>query len=408
MNGVFRRLGRLDCDFGWYAPEYIEDILREKGASIGEFVKARTAVKSKQFRAEYSIGKNKKLALIQVNLEDYDVAGVKVSAEIVFDCVEDFGREYFCNACYGSSELPDLGLSANNKPPSRGTTLLPIASSSMPPGDQLKMMIRGKVSAIQSSSEKKEDDDAIVRNLTIARAADVTADKPAPKHPLEEEHCNYGVSFVSRPVSTKWEGDEGYKPVEMTFKNGEAFVEFDLGDEYAIVIENKEKKPADEKSLSGSIYARITVDGRETVSYEPLREENDASLESWRQDWRRVSVGEANGWLVPPQMKGAVYGFSKPNLDDPKGAQLRRFQVVGADKLGEERDTYAEQIGLITFQIHRAGDVERGNSAQDAGTLPQPPEKTEIKMVEAAITNVLGVFSIRYRLKDKENNESGE
>jgi len=456
IDGIFRWLSKkYGYEFGWIAPEEIEDALRENGAPIGASFdnfdqmdeKSKVAIIEKAIERDDSepqdvdtprkndfapIGKNKKLTIIQVNLEDYDACGVEISAKIIFNCREEFGRSYFCRAIYGASDLANMGNNADNGVLPNKTDP-PIAGSSDTIGEQIEKMTVGppipppdssqtdktnsdSVASEDSSNPPKEEPaytPVVVRSLIEDRAKKMakenkseTKAEPAKPHPLEEEKRQYDVYFMSRPISSEWKGNEGYERVEMKFKDGEAFVEFAPEAEYAIVVENqKSSLQKKSNSLGGSVCVRITVDGRETISFKPLREVNDASLDTWRQDWVRVSVDKAVGWLVKPKQKVYVCGFSKPNLDDPNQSQLRRFQVVSADKLGEERKVYAEKIGLITFQIHNAGDVERGGE-QDAATLPRSTEIGKIDTVDATIGDVIGVFSVNYRLKSDKKSDN--
>ena len=142
---------------------------------------------------------------------------------------------------------------------------------------------------------------------------------------------------------------------EGIFRGNKFFVPLRPGETYEIWVENRTDRP---------VMMRLLVDGLNTLPEPVSSSDLERSIQVEARELQatarpsqlvylpaqRVSLDQAQAWLLPQRGTYAVRGFFE---DLPKG-RYRKFVVVDADRSLAARQGFTDQVGLITAAFYEA------------------------------------------------------
>ena len=270
-------------------------------------------------------------------------------ANLQMSCVdlesgEEFGSIH-CATLLSADDLASLGDSFQQKP--RNTE-----------DDEKKREIQEKYEEVATADyverEGREPNFGVreeIRQEAASVAAMVTyADARVENHPLESQDAFCKVSFLTRRYNENADVARNYeREDEVTFSNGEARFELNVGTEFAIKIENTQEQNA---------LISVLVDGRDTLFNSSEGEGNEGRLGPRREEYKSAGL-----WFLDPKKPTLIKGFT---IRDK--SEFGSFRIVDLETNPNNgaRTTYGDQTGCITILVW--GGDERG-SGVDAGKI---------------------------------------
>ena len=271
-------------------------------------------------------------------------------------------------------------------------------------------------------------------------------------HPMADQSLPFEVEIYTHPAGSKSNSD--YRPRPGKLIGNDYYVPIDLGEEYAILLSNKQQE---------EVFVRVLVDGLNTLSqrrqvisgakfaivptsasgpgqqkpndpqkpnepqessepqkpdtkpHEP-QEPHEPQKQQEQGEWEyapRVDLDEARPWVIygtkPPQNKPvrvAIKGFYDKNEEVRGDDSVYCFKYVDADESLAARKHYTKQLGLITVAFYRP----TAKGQQRGGTGIGRSEK--LTLDEYTGSNRLGdlivIYNIRYVSREEFDNLAQE
>ncbi|MBS0206743.1 MAG: caspase family protein [Planctomycetes bacterium] len=173
------------------------------------------------------------------------------------------------------------------------------------------------------------------------------------------------------------------QPRQGEFRGNDYFVPVKKGEKYKIVIESLRDEV---------VVMRLLVDGLNTLPEKEPSMEKGITTESWGQ---HVDLSKARSWVLDPaEVEGprrwTVSGFvTKTGAD---GA-WREFTVVDAQDSLAARQSFTDELGLITIALYKPAGSIRGGLGTGAGDTRRV-DLTEHKRIDPG--NLIAIVHLRY------------
>jgi hypothetical protein len=166
------------------------------------------------------------------------------------------------------------------------------------------------------------------------------------------------------------------------FRGNDYFIPVEKGEKYKLVIENN----------SGDVA--LLVDGLNTL---PEKDKTKGIVtESWGQ---HVSLNDARAWILDPKEPGLASGTPKWTVSGfatatGKEGKFREFVIVDAQDSLAARQSFTDEIGLITVAFYKPKSGQRGRGLGTAAGGELGADLTERAGITAG--NLMGVVHLRY------------
>ncbi|MCL2120565.1 MAG: hypothetical protein FWH27_19300 [Planctomycetaceae bacterium] len=205
-------------------------------------------------------------------------------------------------------------------------------------------------------------------------------------HPITDASLPFKVWFEVRPLNST---NVEYKKRDIEIVGNNCYLPLSMGEEYRIMVQNNSRN---------EIFARILVDGLNTLSQKEMTEAKGAYIEATHPESEgdyvvapRASLSDARAWVMKSGITSAIEGFYDANFKNDK---LHRFRIVDADQSAASRRNYTEQLGIITIGLFRAESKNTRSTATGMG----PDERTRLKEYTGnnAPGGMMVVYNIRY------------
>lgn len=205
-------------------------------------------------------------------------------------------------------------------------------------------------------------------------------------HPMTDASLPFKVWFEIRPLNRL---NASYQKREVQINGNNCYLPLSRGEEYRIMVEN---------NTGNEVFARILVDGLNTLSQRETTQAKGAYVEASDPESEgdyviapRAALTDARAWAMPSRGPYAIQGFYDANN---KNDTLRRFQIVDADQSAAAHKNYTEQLGLITIGFFRA----ESKTTRGIGTSMGRAERARIASYQGGMVpgETMAVYNIRY------------
>jgi len=221
-----------------------------------------------------------------------------------------------------------------------------------------------------------------------------TIDRPAALDPIDAlDHEAEGANpQLSPDFPYRVQIMVGKEERKGVFRGNDMFVPLRKGEVYWVRIENRE--PA-------ITLLRLLVDGRNTLPEKVRTKGVNVELIEEPKDERevelpaqRVNLAEARYWRLDPSDVFGIRGFfSKLG----EGGTYNEFKITDASSSLSERETFSDQLGIITAAFYAPKGEEPRSRARGLMTEPGKEQKQNLRMYkDVDVGTLLAVINVHY------------
>ncbi len=224
----------------------------------------------------------------------------------------------------------------------------------------------------------------LVAAQRIEETAQIRREQEKP-HPMADPSMPFKVWFEVRPFN---QSRARYQKRDVQIDGNACYLPLSKGEEYRIMIKN---------NASHEVFARVLVDGLNTLSQKETTQSKGAFVEALDDGdgidtvAPRAGLADARAWSLTAGQTAEFVGFYNVNF---KNDSVRRFQIVDADQSVAARKNYTEQLGLVTIGFFKP----ESKSTRGLGTGMGRAESVRIRQYAGNKIpgEMMAVFNIRY------------
>lgn len=203
-------------------------------------------------------------------------------------------------------------------------------------------------------------------------------------HPLADENYPYRVCVMVKSEQSGWEERTA------TFQGNEMLVSLKRDEVYSVWVKNTSSEP---------VMMPLLVDGLSTLPEPVPTKDISVERKQRKHEWlpaQRVNLTEASAWKLEPAKEYAILGFYSETGDEGQEAKFREFKVVDAPQSAAARQSFTDQLGLITAAFYAPKSKPKGAKGQ-IGTGFGREYAINVDQYDDVMPGVfLGVVHIRY------------